>query len=724
MTLFQKLGRLFSRKDSVSRQLIAINASGRPISTPRRYDQFAEEGYRKNVIVYKCIWLIANACASIPWVLYRKAQSGNSRREEITSHPFFDLLGKPNPFQSSSEFEEAIHAFKLISGNSYIEAVGPAKNRITELHNWRPDRTRVILAASGYPGAYEYTVGSTSRQVQVDAVSGRSPILQLKSFNPLDDTYGMAAIEAAILGIDQHNQAGLWNLGLLQNSAVPSGFLVAEASELNPSGALSTDQRAQLKQEIENKFSGPRNSGRPMLLEGGVRWEQVSLNPKDMDWVNSRHTSARDIALAFGVPPMLLGIPGDNTFSNYKEANMAFYEQTVIPHKNSLKAWWNLWLLPSLDEKTECDFDKDEIDALAPKRAEIWDQTQKADFLTPNEKRDRLGYEPVEGGDTLFVEASKVPLQFANADPALSETTPAPGTPPNPNADPSEEDPSQDQPDAQGEAATSGKQSKIFNLKSQSAKTREWREVNRIRLKHERRLAKRAASIFREEGVLVADAIRSKSNGAAAFDAAEQVIFTNRRKMRSAISASADTVGTEFGKRVMNGLKSRAGAREAKDIFSTFAHHFAAWAENHVGEQIVKITDTTKSHVKKAVEKWQTTGEPISKLADDVESLYEGFAGYRADAIAITEVHAASSFSSLEGAKATGIPKLRKEWIFTNDKRTRDEHKLSGDEAIVGIDDTFSVGGEQLEAPGDPKGSPENVIRCRCTMGFLSEGDE
>ena len=720
MTLFQKFGRLFSRKDSVSRQLIAINSSGRPVSTPRRYDTFASEGYQKNVVVYKCIWLIANACSSIPWLLYKKAGSAKGKRQEITEHPFFDLLGKPNPFQSAAEFEEAIHAFKLISGNSYVEAVGPAKNKIAELHIWRPDRVRIIPATSGYPGAYEYSVGNQTRQVQVDVVAGKSPILHLKSFNPLNDWYGMAAIEAAVLGIDQHNQAGHWNLGLLQNSAVPSGFIVAESTELNPTGALSTEQRTQLKEEIELKFSGSRNAGRPMLLEGGVRWEQVSINPKDMDWVNSRHTSARDIALAFGVPPMLLGIPGDNTYSNYKEANQAFYEQTVIPHKNSLKAWWNLWLLPSFGEGTECDFDKDGIEALASKREAIWARIDKATDLTINEKREAKGYEPVEGGDVILVDSSKVPLEFATGDPNVSETNP----PPDPNADPNADPTPDPAPDENVPPAEPGKERKIFNLKSQAAKAREWKEANRLRHKHEHRLMKRLAALFREEGDLVAQAIRSKTNGPAALDAADQVVLSNRRKFRSAIRASADAVGTEFGTRVMNGLKSLPGAREQKDIISNFAHLFAAWADAHAGEAIAKISATTREDLSKAVVKWQATGEPITKLADQVEDLYEGVAGYRAEAIAITEVHAASNFASLDGAKSTGIPRLRKEWIFTQDSKTREEHKLSDHEAIVGIDDTFTVGGEELDAPGDPKGSPSNVVRCRCTLGFLTEEEE
>ena len=68
-----------------------------------------------------------------------------------------------------------------------------------------------------------------------------------------------------------------------------------------------------------------------MVLEGGLDWKAMALSPKDMDFVELKNAAAREIALAFGVPPMLLGIPGDNTYANLAEANRALWRQTVIP---------------------------------------------------------------------------------------------------------------------------------------------------------------------------------------------------------------------------------------------------------------------------------------------------------------------------------------------------------------------------------------------------------
>jgi HK97 family phage portal protein len=107
----------------------------------------------------------------------------------------------------------------------------------------------------------------------------------------------------------------------------------------------------------------------------------------------------REIALAFGVPPMLLGIPGDNTFANYAEANRAFFRQTVLPLASRTGAAIAQWLSPQFGESIRVTIDTDRIDALAADRAALWDRVSNAPFLTLNEKREAVGYGPVAGGD-------------------------------------------------------------------------------------------------------------------------------------------------------------------------------------------------------------------------------------------------------------------------------------------------------------------------------------
>jgi HK97 family phage portal protein len=164
---------------------------------------------------------------------------------------------------------------------------------------------------------------------------------------------------------------------------------------------LSDNQFERLKRELEENFAGTFNAGRPLLLEGGLDWKAMSLSPKDMDFMEAKHTAAREIALAFGVPPMLLGIPGDNTYSNYQEANRVFWRQTVLPLASRISAAFAHWLGPAFGGPVRITVDADRIDALAADRSALWERVTNASFLTVNEKREATGYGPVEGGDRL-----------------------------------------------------------------------------------------------------------------------------------------------------------------------------------------------------------------------------------------------------------------------------------------------------------------------------------
>ena len=125
----------------------------------------------------------------------------------------------------------------------------------------------------------------------------------------------------------------------------------------------------------------------------------MSLTPADMDFIEAKHAAAREIALAFGVPPMLLGIPGDNTYSNYREANLAFWKQTVLPLVKKTAAALTAWFKPVWPDATIICRTSD-IEALSAERDALWARVARADFLSDDEKRVALGFAPRgEAGD-------------------------------------------------------------------------------------------------------------------------------------------------------------------------------------------------------------------------------------------------------------------------------------------------------------------------------------
>jgi len=379
-------------KTSAAGGMIALHSVGKPKWTLRRYETVAEEGFRKNVIAYRCASMIARAAASVPLLLYDGAG------QEIDEHPLLDLLLHPNPLQDGMAFLESVYVNLQIAGNAYIEAVQPREGLApTELYVLRPDRMRVVPGPAGLPQGYEYAVNGQLTRWSSDPITGTSAILHIKNFHPLDDWYGMAPLEAALVSVDQHNAAGAWNQSLLNRGARPSGALVYAPKD-GSAAALADDQLQRLREELDQNYQGARNAGRPLILEGGLEWRDMSLSPKDMDWLAGRDVSARDIALAFGVPAQLIGIPGAQTYNNLAEARLAFYEETVLPQVERVMAAIDHWLTPLFDDGASLDYDEDQVSALTARRDALWDKIGRADFLTVNEKREALGYGPVEEG--------------------------------------------------------------------------------------------------------------------------------------------------------------------------------------------------------------------------------------------------------------------------------------------------------------------------------------
>ncbi|MBX9616491.1 MAG: phage portal protein [Caulobacteraceae bacterium] len=364
-------------KHSRTGPLIALTGAGRPQWTPRDYATLAREGFGKNAVAYRCVRMIAEAAASAPLKVFVAGVRDDD-------HPVARLLCTPNTEQSEVEWLEGLYGALQTAGNAYVEAVGD--ERPTELWSLRPDRVQVVPGRAGWPDAYEYAVGCRSVRIGRQA-DGWMPVLHLKLFHPTDDHYGFSPLEAAAFAIDVHNSSGAWNKALLDNAARPSGALVFDARD---GERLTEAQFAALKAELGETHAGASNAGRPLVLEGGLDWKPMSMSPADMDFIAGKHAAAREIALAFGVPPQLLGIPGDATYANYREANTAFWRGTVIPLARKAAGALTGWLGGRFgDIRIEADLDA--VPALQPERDTLWARLNAASFLTDEERRRMAG---------------------------------------------------------------------------------------------------------------------------------------------------------------------------------------------------------------------------------------------------------------------------------------------------------------------------------------------
>jgi len=263
---------------TAAQPLIALQLGGGAHWTPREFTALCREGYARNPVAYRCVRMISEAAASVPFQTRRSGQI-------LADDPAARFLTRSHPQQSATETMEAFYGYLQVGGNAYLEAVLSSGVPIA-MQALRHNQMKIALDKSGRVLGWDFENGRHKRRYNRDAASGRCGIHHMR------------------------------------------GALIYSGGQ---GERLTDEQFDRLKSELEGNFTGPRHAGRPMVLEGGLDWKSMSMSPSDMDFTQTRREAARDIALAFGVPPMLLGIPGDNSYANYKEANQAFCRQTIIP---------------------------------------------------------------------------------------------------------------------------------------------------------------------------------------------------------------------------------------------------------------------------------------------------------------------------------------------------------------------------------------------------------
>ena len=339
---------------------------------PFEYGRSVRSAYLDNPVAQRSVRIVAEGVGSAPLA--------------PTDAALAALVAETSAGQS---LLETLAAHLLLHGNAFVQVLKDASGRPVELFALRPERMSVVAGADGWPSAFAYKLADRTLTIGLEDEDGWPNLIHLHSFHPADDHYGAGCLAAAEQAVAIHNAASAWNRALLENAARPSGALTYEPSD---GEVMSADQFDQLKAELAGAYAGAVNAGRPMLLEGGLKWQAMALSPADMDFATLKAAAARDIALAFGVPPMLLGLPGDNTYSNYREANRALWRLTLLPLagkilgglQEGLEAWF---------PKASLAVDLDRIPALSEDRERLWAQVSAADFLSPEEKRRLLNIE-------------------------------------------------------------------------------------------------------------------------------------------------------------------------------------------------------------------------------------------------------------------------------------------------------------------------------------------
>ncbi len=695
----------------------------------KTYNNFAA-GYGENVYLYRAVDYVATACAGIKLELF----TDRTKKRKLDSHPFLDLLNRPHDGASQTELIKEFVSYSILAGNAYLYAVN-VQNKPRQIWSLRPDLVDITYNSYGQK-TYTYNNGGTWQALDIPQ------ILHLKMFNPTSDLYGLSPVSVAAALIEQYNSGTLWNVALMQNAGRPSGALISQAT-------LGDASYLNLKQQIEEAYSGPAHAGRPLLLDGGLDWKQFSLSPIELDWLKSKEALAREIALAIGVPPELLGDSANKTHANYKESRASFLIETVLPLMDLIMSKFNAWLPVLYGDSSYLDYNRDDIEALQEDRGAIITQVNQqftTGYITANEARKATGYDELAGFDFIItsdkkmIQAKDVAEYTAN-----NAKPPAPPAPPvlpgisgpqpdvgNNQGTPAPEDTPPANENNQPKKSLSLADIKALNLSTEE-KSLYWQSFETKRENWYITVEKQFQGYFQAQEKQVLAALNKAALPETIALHIENVLSKNDMELTKLFAQTYMAVGADFGDATYNAIRQRVdkkalsvhtGKPGGSQPFDVWSSIIATWLKNDAGTKITSITNTTRQNIRDRLAAGVVKGENIYQLADRIRGLYAEYYKKRSQAIARTEVISASNLGAIAGAVQTGLP-LKKEWISTRDTRTREAH-VQADGQIVGQHDPFTVWGEKLNYPGDIGlgASPQNTIQCRCAVGFRYDEDE
>ena len=397
-----KWWQFWKKEEKSSNAIRSIMQRNSATWSAREFVAFATEGYRDNPTVRACIMAKQKAAIECPIILV------NEKGESVVNHPVLALLNKPNPMQSWEKFLTQMIGSHDIAGEGDVLKIGIGQS--VELWPLRPDWLEITTFSMGLPVTCSYTPSDTYEESTVKQYQF-SELMIWAEYNPLFRWRGLSPLYSAAYSIDTLNEYAKSNKAMLENGMTPSGVLWTDSE-------VSDTSFNRLQEQFNGKYAGAKNSGKPMILDGGLKWQGMSFSPRDMEFVSGKRLSQLDVCQVLRVPPQIIGIEGSQTFANYEQARAAFYEDEVIPMVNGLLSELLGFLRKDfkLPPTYKLIVDTDGITALEPRRAERNKVIDGLTSLKVDEKRAAMGYESAEGGDVILVDSNKIPLDMAGAD--------------------------------------------------------------------------------------------------------------------------------------------------------------------------------------------------------------------------------------------------------------------------------------------------------------------
>lgn len=309
------------------------------------------DGYKVNPWVYSAITMNMNSLSSVPWIAQVKDKDGQWVNLD-SDNEIYTLLSQPNPYTSWNDIIKMMSAHCDLCGNFYMYKNRAMKNKVKYLWILRPDYVLPIRDVKEYLTTYEVTINNKKEKYPAE------DILHHMYINPADTFLGIGPLQAGKDTVNSDVAASEWQANSFNNRGMPDGALVYN----HP---MSMDQYKE-NETIVNRAFNTRNARHPLVLGADVKWQQFSMTPAEMDFIESRKVNLDQISAMFGVPRPLLS-QDKLILANYETARLSYWADFLIPKLESFKSTLNSQLIqPDFGEEYRITYDDSKIEALMP----------------------------------------------------------------------------------------------------------------------------------------------------------------------------------------------------------------------------------------------------------------------------------------------------------------------------------------------------------------------
>lgn len=616
--------------------------------------------------VYAIVSAIAEEAAKVEF----EVMKGD---KELKTHPFLELMKKPNPDSSQFQFLEMHFTYMKLMGESFwYLARGEKTKKVKELYLLRPDLMDLVVDKDSPSGAIKGYVlkGANGKKTPFD----KEEILHFKMPNPSNPRRGLGTVEAAKTYIETEEYGSNWTKYSLYNSGRPSGVL-------NIKGIIGNDQFEQIKKQYKEQYSGTQNAGKTMFLKGadGIDYQKLGMELDEVSLKELKDMTRDDIMVMFRVSKTILGISDDVNRANAFEARAVFTRNVIKPELDRFIDNLNAFLMPTWGdavlgyEDPTMESDEDKLNE--------WDKGVDR-WLTKNDIRKERGLPPVPGGDVFYRSIADVPITQSIAKPADNANN----------------------------------QKSLKDLKKKELREQKTQVFKQIMLDTQDAWEKRYKSLVNEEFDIQKKEILSR-NKKGVFTNWEFDVEASTTRLVGNLTPLSITLIQEAAKYAFDMADDQKSKLVIDEKIQKFIHDRIMRLAQDTNDETIKIIEETITQGVK-------DGDSVTKLRNRINEVYDQATTVRSERIARTETLTASNQGALEAYRESPMV-TAKEWS-TEGNGCEFCQMMNG--KIVGIEENFANLGQSIEATdsnGDKQAlkigyvdieTPPLHPNCRCTI--------